>query len=261
MHKLMIVGLIATGAAWPMSLDAGFIQDFEWKGRIERGKTIEVKGVLGDVMAERASGNEVEVTARKHSRRSDEGDVRIEVIEHSGGVTICAVYPSRSEDRPNECRAGPGGRMNTHKNDVNVDFRVRVPAGVNFVGKTVNGDVDALDMRGDVFAHTVNGSVDLATNGLAEASTVNGSITVSMGRADWDGELEFNTVNGSVRLELPSELDCELEVATVNGQIASDYAITVSGRFSPRHLKGIIGKGGRELNIKTVNGSVELRRL
>ena len=261
MHKLMIVGLIVAGATWPIPLEAGSIQDFEWKGKIEQGKTIEVKGVLGDVRAERTSGNEVEVTARKHGRRGDESDVRIEVIEHSGGVTICAVYPSKSDDRPNECRSGRGGHMSTHKNDVNVDFRVRVPAGVKFVGKTVNGDVEALDMRGDVFASTVNGSVDVSTNGLAEASTVNGSITVSMGRADWEGELKFSTVNGSVRLELPDELDCVLQVATVNGHISSDYAVTVKGRFSPRHLKGTIGKGGRTLNIKTVNGSVELRRL
>ncbi len=46
----------------------------------------------------------------------------------------------------------------------------------------------------------------------------------------------------------------------MNGSIESDFPVTVRGRFSPRHLRGTIGDGGRTLNIKTVNGSVEVRR-
>jgi hypothetical protein len=43
--------------------------------------------------------------ATKHGRRSDPAEVEIEVVEHAGGVTICAVYPSPGS-RPNECRQG-----------------------------------------------------------------------------------------------------------------------------------------------------------
>ena len=115
-------------------------------------------------------------------------------------------------------------------------------------------------IEGDVYAHTVNGSIDIYATGLAEAATVNGSITVSMGRADWDGTLDFSTVNGGVTLEMPSDLSTEVSVSTVNGQISSDFPLTVEGRFSPRHLKGTIGGGGRSLVIKTVNGSIQIRR-
>ena len=59
-------------------------------------------------------------------------EVKIEVVEHAGGVTICAVYPSSGA--PNECKPGKGGRMNVRDNDVNVEFKVSVPAGVRFVG-------------------------------------------------------------------------------------------------------------------------------
>ena len=47
--------------------------DFRWSGQIARGKRIEIKGVNGDVRAELASGNQVEVVARKHARRSNPG--------------------------------------------------------------------------------------------------------------------------------------------------------------------------------------------
>src|ERR1041385_8672560 len=87
--------------------------------------------------------------------------------------------------------------MNTHDNDVKVNFTVRVPAGVRFAGHTVNGEVEAANLAGDVDAQTVNGSIRVSTSGSAEASTVNGSITASMARAQWTDALEFRTGNRS----------------------------------------------------------------
>src|SRR5256885_11373331 len=118
-------------------------QDFQWHGAIPQGHSIEIKGVNGDVRAEPSGSNEVEVVAEKRANRDNPDTVRIEVVPHAGGVTICAVYPTREGSKPNECRPGKDGRMNTQNNDVQVRFTVRVPAGVTFVGKTVNGEVEA----------------------------------------------------------------------------------------------------------------------
>src|SRR5688572_15041514 len=78
-------------------------QDFQWRGAVAQGRTIEIKGINGDVRAEPAGGNEVEVVAEKRARRDNPDSVRIEAVPHAGGVTICAVYPSRDGQRPNEC--------------------------------------------------------------------------------------------------------------------------------------------------------------
>ena len=102
-----------------------------------------------------AAGDRVEVTAVKKARRSDPASVQIKVVEHAGGVTICAVYPTREGRAPNECRPGEAGRMSAQDNDVNVIFTVSVPAGVGFVARTVNGGVEADGLTGDVDAHTV----------------------------------------------------------------------------------------------------------
>ncbi len=264
MGRLGLLALAAALTAWaPLAgtdRPTREERDWNWRGEVDRGDAVEIKGVNGEVRAELAPGNEVEVEARLRGRKSDPDEVEMVVLEHENGVTICAVYPSDDPDEPNECRPGGRGRMSVEDNDVSVDFTVRVPAGVRFVGRTVNGEVEAFGLEGDVEAHTVNGDVDITTTGLAEATTVNGSITASMGRADWRGTLDFTTVNGSVTLEMPEELHCEVSVSTVNGHIASDYPLTVRGRFSPRHLKGLIGDGGRDLVVKTVNGSVQIRR-
>lgn len=232
---------------------------FQWQGRIERGKTIEVRGVNGSIRAERASGDAVEVTAVKRARRSDPESVTIEVVPHGDGVTICAVYPSRRASTPNECQPG-GGSSNVRNNDVVVEFRVRVPEGVRLVAASVNGEIEVRDLASEAVLSTVNGSVDVSTTGLARASTVNGSIKAVLGRADWTGDLEFTTVNGSITVEMPQGLGAELEATTVNGHISSDFPLTVSGRLSPRRLQGTIGDGGRRLRLATVNGAIRLRR-
>jgi len=236
-------------------------QDFNWHGRLAAGKRLEVKGVNGDVRAVLASGAEAVVNARKHSRRSDPEDVKIEVVESEDGITICAVYPTpRRARRENTCEAGDHWSSSTDNNDVTVDFEVQVPAGIEFNGQTVNGQMSAEGLKGDVRASSVNGSVRVSTTGLAEASTVNGSVYAEMGRANWTNDLEFSTVNGGITLILPAKLDTDVRASTVNGDIESDYPLTISGKFGPRRLRGTIGAGGRGLNLSTVNGEIRLKK-
>src|SRR5688572_10872803 len=167
-------------------------ETWKWSKALAAGKAIEIKGINGDVSATPATGNEVEVIAKKSGDRNDPAEVKIEVVEHADGVTICAMYPQRG----NQCLPRALGRSENRNNDVEVDFEVRVPRGVRFTGRTVNGSVRATGMTADVDASTVNGSVRVSTTGLAQASSVNGSLTVCMGRTNWNNALEFKTVNG-----------------------------------------------------------------
>jgi hypothetical protein len=217
-------------------------EEFNWRGSLAAGKVIAIEGVNGFVYAEPTAGKDVEVRAIKSGKESHFDKVDIQVLEQNDGVIIKAVYPRRN---------------NT---DVRVDFTVKVPAGVRFSGQTVNGDVKANELTGHVNAATVNGSIKISTTGYAEATTVNGSITASFGDANWDGKLEFHTVNGSVTLTMPNGLSTEFSAECVNGDISTDFPINVQGRIRRHSLRGTIGSGGRELDIETVNGSIQLRR-
>lgn len=233
---------------------------WNWNKAVPAGRTLEIKGVNGEISAEAASGAEVQVTARKSSKKSDLSSVRLQVIEHAGGVTICAVYPAPAGKPANECAPGNEGRMNTNNNDVRVDFEVRVPRGVELVARTVNGSVRATGLSADAEAYTVNGGVRVETTGLARASTVNGSIDAKMGRSNWTGTLEFSTVNGTVEVTMPAGVDAEVHASMVNGSFSSDWPMTVKGKWGPKRVNGTIGRGGRELELSTVNGNIELRQ-
>jgi hypothetical protein len=253
---LMAAAILATAVAAP-ALAAEDV--FHWRGKVAPGAAVEVKGVNGGITATGTDGAEVEVEAVKKGRRSNPADVKIEVVEHDGGVTICAVYPS--EGAPNECRPGEGGRMKVRDNDVNVKFSVKVPAGVRFVGRTVNGGITATGIKADAEARTVNGGVHLEASGTARAETVNGGITASLGRADWDGTLALKTVNGGIELGLPDGVSANVTARTVNGDIQTDFPLTVQGKLSRHRLVGTLGSGGRELTLETVNGGIELKKV
>ncbi len=234
-------------------------EDFRWEGKLAKGKTLEVKGINGGIEATGTSGDRVVVTAVKRGKRSQPKEVKIEVVEHGGGVTVCAVYPSPSS-KPNECVPGGGGRMGTKNNDVKVEFTVKVPDGVSFVGRTVNGGIEATSLSANAEAHTVNGSIKLATSGYGTAETVNGSIKASLGSADWTGDLEFETVNGGITVELPEGTGARVSARTVNGGIETDFPLTIMGKFGSKRISGTIGGGGRDLLLETVNGRIHLKK-
>jgi hypothetical protein len=238
-----------------LAVFAAAAQDnFNWRGNVAAGKAIEIKGVNGGIHAGRSMTGAVEVTATKSARRDNPSDVRVDVVEHEGGVTICAVYPGDG----NRCGRGKEGKMNVRNNDVQVEFTVKVPAGVNLIARSVNGDVEAKDIQGDVNAHTVNGKVSATASGVVEGHTVNGDIDVTMGSANAKS-LEFHTVNGSIDIAMPQGTGAEMDAHTVNGKIESDLPMQVSGNLSPRHVKAKLGNGGPALNLHTVNGSVRIR--
>jgi len=236
-------------------------QDFHWSGQLASGQRLEIKGVNGSIRAMATSGDQIDVSARKTAHRSDPDEVEIKVVPFEDGVAICAVYPTpRRARHENSCEPGDSWSSSTEHNDVEVDFTIKLPAGVNFDGRTVNGDVEASNLGADADVSTVNGSVNVSAAGHVEANTVNGSIRATMGKADWSSVAKFATVNGGITITLPSDLSTDVRAETVNGELDTDFPLTVTGKFGPRHMRGTIGHGGRSLELSTVNGSIHLRK-
>lgn len=233
---------------------------FKWSGKVAAGKTFEVRGINGPIHATAASGSEIELVAIRTGRRSDPESVKIEVVPHAGGVTVCAVYPSRDDSRPNQCKPG-GSRMNVRNNDVNVEFELRIPKDVNFEGRTVNGRIQA-EIEGRAALSTVNGGIEVTAGTLTEATTVNGSIRAEVrSNTNAPEDIKLSTVNGSVHLNLPEGVNADVSAKTVNGGITSEFTeIEVRKKWGPRSAEGRLGHGGRELELATVNGGIRITK-
>jgi hypothetical protein len=234
--------------------------DFHWQGNLKSGQTLEVINTNGEIGANPASGDAARVVGIRGGS-DDDHDLFIEVVEYSDGVTICAVYAR--DKAPGRChRGGVSSESGNwwHGRRAKINFDVQVPRGVRLNALTTNGGVHCLNLGSVVQAATTNGDVEVSTSEWASAKTTNGGVRVSMGNAKWSGELELKTTNGSVSVTLPSSAEFQVDAATTNGGIQTDFPITVQGRFGPKSLSGTVGGGGRELKVATTNGGIELKK-
>lgn len=259
----------------PASRVRGAQDDFRWSGRLARGQEIEIRGIVGDVSAQPASGDQVEVVGRF---TGDDGDqLRVEVEETRDGAVICVIYPGHRRDRgEGPCGGGTEWSDGDHDDfDGGVDFTVRVPEGVKLGAYTVAGDIDALQLRSDVEVATVAGDVRVSTSGAANATSVSGDVEATVGRAGED--MDFTTVSGNVVVRLAGDIGAEVEAQTLSGRIESDFELdrgSMSGHDDDdddhggfrvnvqigQRATGVIGRGGPDLNVTTVSGNIRLER-
>ena len=169
-------------------------------------------------------------------------------------MTLCAIYPG-SNISAETCESGRRGGS-TRNNDVSVKFNIRLRRNIGLKARTVNGGIEAEGLQGDLQVSSVNGSIKLSTTGRAEASTVNGSIRATIGATQLTSDLSFRTVNGSITVAIPDGLNADVVASAVGGRLSSDFALQVQRK----RMFGELGSGGYDLNLKTVNGSVHLRR-
>jgi Putative adhesin len=250
-------------------------EDFRWSGRLARGQEIEVRGIVGDVTAQPASGDQVEVVGRFTG--DDARQLRVEVQEGRDGVVICVIYPGhRRDDDDDECDSGTDFQGDDRDVDAGVNFTVRVPEGVKLAAYTVAGNVVATSLRSDVDAATVSGDVRVSTTGSASATSVSGNVDATFGQTRED--MDFTTVSGDVVVRMPGDVGARVEAQTLSGQIDSDFPLDMGSMTGDdddddddrggvhvnvrigRRATGTIGRGGPELTVTTVSGNIRLAR-
>jgi Putative adhesin len=259
MRKLLLAVLLLPCLAAAQSSNQ---HPFHWTGTLDPGKTLAIKNVSGNVTVDAASGNRLEVTATKRGYGADR--VRIDVIPSSEGIAVCAVYPNSDSS----CDASPEWNVQheSHGHDeASVDFVVHMPRDAKLILRDVNGTAKATGLGQVADVTTVNGSVEVSTEQWAHLASVNGSVNGHFGRADWSEPLSIATVNGDITLDVPADLSTDFEFNAVNGSFNTDLPATVQQSstdhsWGPKHVKGTIGSGGRELKLHTVNGSVSIHK-
>ncbi len=278
---LAVAAFIAAPNASSAQSDLGRDKEtWTWDGRVSGGNWFRLSSVNGPVSVEPSPDNMVHVRAEKIVNKGSVTDVAFQVIQSGGNVRVCALWRRDVCDEDGmHSRRNDDDEDRNDRRDVRVRFTVKIPSGVRVSAGTVNGEmrvrdvssdvrastvnglVEVRNVGGEVRANTVNGGVDVTTrNGPVNANTVNGDIDVRMSTLSRDGEMNFHTVNGSVTVETPSGLDADVSLDTMHGSISSDWPVQLSGKFGPRHAEGTIGRGGRSIKLKTLNGSVELRK-
>jgi hypothetical protein len=201
-------------------------------------------GVNGSIKVHGWQNGEVLVTACLQTAAESQGDAealakQVTIVKGPGAIE-------------------PEGPATDSQHYWGVSYEVWLPNSSNVKMDAHNGSIAVDGLRGQIHFHTLNGSIKLSGVGGA---TTNGSITVDLVGSGWNGNgLKVETTNGSVRLNLPQNFSARVEASTVNGSLRTDFPITVSGEI--RHdLSFVLGSGGPDVAVHTVNGSVHIGRI
>ena len=271
MRRFFLPALVVTAAVLTVASSARAQHDdyddgprhydstFSSKHQIASGGTMRVQNLNGSIEVDASDNGTTSIEAIKSWRRGDPADVRIVVEPGNNGVTVCALWSDEKDCNDHGSRNYHGNRHN----DVSVHFMVHVAKGVKVDLNTVNGSVDVRGVTASVDAETVNGRVEVATlGGPVNVHTVNGNVRATIEHLINSAEpLELSTVNGSVQLDAPGDLNAVVDAETTNGGIESDFPLTINKGMIGKHIHGTIGQGGRSVELHTTNGSVRLKKL
>jgi DUF4097 and DUF4098 domain-containing protein YvlB len=150
--------------------------------------------------------------------------------------------------------------------------------------RTGDGSIKASDLSGDLVMNTGDGSISVdGAEGTLELDTGDGGVNVSgrlggvklhtgdgsiVYRAEPEsrmmGNWEMTTGDGTVTLYLPSGFSADLDAHTGDGSISNELSIATDeeegNERRRRTLRGRLGDGGRQLRIRTGDGSIRLRQ-
>jgi hypothetical protein len=272
-----------------LGLQTGASDPFVWKEAVPRGTTVEVRGIIGSIRAVAGSGDEVEVIGtRQRGRRGEPGSVEVRVIREAARIIICTIYPrddrwnNRDEDSGRDSceRAQNAGPLVREGNDTRIDYEVRVPGGVHFVGQTVTEGVVLRGLRGNAEGYSVAGDVSITDvhGTVVDAASISGDITFDRvdatqvyagtlsgdvrfnGAVQRSGDYSFLSYTGELRVTLPSRSGVTLSVISPRDGLHSSVALTPSSGTSRRRFTGRQGNGSARMSLTTLNGEVMIRR-
>ena len=227
---------------------------FEQSYPLSANGRVSVSNINGSITVEAWDRNEVKLVAIKTAdSRETLAEVELQIEARPDHFSVETDYSSW-KNRDN-------GRWKDRK--IKVDFQLMVPRAANLNEiESVNGSIALSNFTNYTRASAVNGQVK-ATNlrGTAILSTVNGSTDVDFDSVQPSSKISLSTVNGSVNLLVPSDINATIKAETVNGNISNDFGLPVrKGEYVGRDLYGKIGSGETQIRLESVNGGLSIRR-
>lgn len=218
---------------------------------------------------------------------SDRKDVL--VIARTRGAGRQRPTPAPDSGGMRRLTQSPGFRVREERNVIDVeaeshnraiDFEVLVPLRTNLQVGIVNGGIITVEnVEGDMEIENVNGPVHLTNvGGSVVANSVNGGVKAVMTRVTAQKAMSFIAHNGNVDVTLPASTKATLKLRSDMSDVFTNFEIQetsapaarvrdtrreANGRLDVevnRAIHGTINGGGIEIELRTFQGNVYLRK-
>jgi hypothetical protein len=193
------------------------------------------------------------------------GSVDVAIVMDAGAMTETRAKEVLTEFKIEESATSEHVRVATARTrgrrgvgDVDISYKVTLPADARLEMTGNNGTIKVGSLRGHVKAMVVNGRIEMAAmTGTVDAASVNGSITAKM--AQVTGPIRLESTNGRIALELPKTAKATLNARSVNGGITVTGLTTEEGTGRRiRTLESQLNGGGPEIDLRVTNGRINI---
>jgi DUF4097 and DUF4098 domain-containing protein YvlB len=235
---------------------------------VEPGTVLEVHNKNGDIIVTGWQGDKVEINIVKETKKSADELEKVTCEINTGKVlSIKTIYIEDAEVSVTlKIKIPPHmsvGLLETANGDIELTGTIikTLETDYNTVLYSANGDIAAKDNKGELRIKTSNGDITIkGANTICEAVTSNGSIKAEFGTVP-KGGAKISTANGSIKIYLDGDLDCELTASTSNGQVSvHDLDLSVMTK-TRKWMTAILGDGGPQVNVTTSNGSITIFKM
>ncbi len=217
---------------------------------------IEVSNVNGSIYMEGWDRPEIQLSATKVASTKERlTDVEIQIENMTDSFSVSTKYKSWKHSSDGSKR-----KYRSH-GKLHVTLRLKVPRTAFLDGiETVNGSVEVSNMTNYTKISAVNGSVKASNlRGTAKLSTVNGTVYADFDDLSDSSVISLNTVNGTVKLSIPSSANATVKANTLNGSIINEFGLPIrKGKYVGRDMYGKIGSGDVKIRLSSVNGSLSI---
>ena len=245
---------------------------------VSAGGKLVLKADVGDAKVETWNEDKVYVEISGNSKAEDEIEFRFE--QTSNGVEIIADKESDG--------------WFSWSSGFDLNFHFKVPKEFNITLKTAGGDLETMNLMGDVEMktsggdiklHNVDGEIELGTSGgdidgkeitgNLNAGTSGGDIDLSVQggkisaktsggdiKLRYSGEnlgIERGTSGGDIDILLPSDIKADVFLRTSGGDIEVNYPNADYSVMKSYKYEGKLNGGGNLIEAKTSGGDVNLR--
>ncbi|MCR9159165.1 MAG: DUF4097 family beta strand repeat-containing protein [Nannocystaceae bacterium] len=214
--------------------------DFSWSGTVKKGGEVRLANVSGDVEVVQGRGDAVRVEATISGRDADSATVLVE--EGAGEVKIRTKL----------------ARKRKRNADVRVDYRIEIPAGVDFEADVVSGNIDAKGISGALDLEAVSGNIEASGSGDVRVATVSGDASVSLPKGTRRAMLE--AVSGRLEISVPPSLGLDLAATSLSGGIDADVKHERTQQLVGSAVRISRGDRGATVRMETVSGRIRIRK-
>lgn len=159
------------------------------------------------------------------------------------------------------------------------NIEIQVPVKTNLKLNSLNGGTMLVDgVDGEIDVQNNNGGIRLTNvSGSVVAHTMNGNLFATVREVTPNKPMSFSTMNSNVDVTLPPDTKANLKIRSDNGAAYSDFDVQPKANAAPviednrrgngafriqtdRTTNGTINGGGPDIELRTFNGTIFLRK-